>query len=294
MTEALAYNAAAHAEILLVPLEQIRLINPRERSKKKFALMVNNIGAVGLKKPITARMADDGKYELVCGQGRLEAFQQLGETNIPVVVLDITREELLLMSIIENSARSVVSTMDSIADLAILREQGGNCNEIGRQVGMSGKHVGDLLKLYDKGEERLLNAVRNGEITLQTAMIISEFQGQPMQEAIMHIQSEQQLSAQELKRLRAVFTTRKALGPRKGRSGASRSDLSADSIVRAVKREQERQRETLKKAQLCEKRLVFVVNAMKTLFLDDYFKTLLRAEGLADLPRYLADAMNGG
>lgn len=64
--------------------------------------------------------------------------------------------------------------------------------------------------------------------------------------------------------------------------------------MRAVKREQERQRETLKKAQLCEKRLVFTVNAMKTLFRDDYFLTLLRAEGLADLPRYLADAMTGG
>jgi ParB family chromosome partitioning protein len=69
--------------------------------------------------------------------------------------------------------------------------------------------------------------------------------------------------------------------------------LTADSIVRAVKREQERQRETLKKAQLCEKRLVFVVNAMKKLFSDDYFITILRAEGLSDLPRFLADSING-
>jgi ParB family chromosome partitioning protein len=147
--------------------------------------------------------------------------------------------------------------------------------------------------LFDKGEERLLHSVRKGEIPIHTAAVIAEFQGQPMQEAIMRIQSEQKLSANSLKRLRNLITARKAFGPKSSGSRTSRTGLTADSIVRAVKREQERQRETLKKAQLCEKRLVFVVNAMKKLFSDDYFITILRAEGLSDLPRFLADSING-
>jgi len=294
MTDDLPFNAAAHADIRMVPLDQIRLVNPRERSKKTFAQMVENIGLVGLKKPVTARLASDGIYELVCGQGRIEAFRVLGETAIPVVVLDVTREELLLMSLIENSARSQTSTMESIAELAALREQGFSFREIGTQVGMSAKNVADLLHLFDKGEERLLSSVRRGEVAVHSAVIIAECQGQPMQEALMRIQQEQQLSKADLRRLRTLISSRRAFGPKNGQSGKSRSGLTADSIVRAVKREQERQRETLKKAQLCEKRLVFVVNAMKTVFRDDYFLTLLRAEGLADLPRYLADAMNGG
>lgn len=293
MTDDLAYNAAAHADICMVPLDQIRLVNPRERNRKRFTQMVENIGAVGLKKPITARLADDGMYELVCGQGRIEAFRALGETTIPVVVLNITREELLIMSIIENSAHLPVTTMEGVAELAGLRESGYSYEEIGRQVGFSGVQVSDMLRLYDHGEERLLHAVRNGEIPLHSAVVIAECQGQPMQEALLRIQREQHLSAAELRRIRNLMTARKAFGPTQGKTG-SRQALTAEGIVRAVKKEQERQRETLKKAQLCEKRLIFVVNALKTLFRDDYFTTLLRAEGLSDLPRYLADAMHGG
>lgn len=293
MSDSLAYNAAADADIRMVPMDQIRLVNPRDRNRKRFTQMVENISAVGLKKPVTARLAEDGKYELVCGQGRIEALQMLGETEIPVVVLNITREELLIMSIIENSARLPVTTMEGMAELAALRDAGASIEAIGRQVGFSGKHVTDLLQLYDHGEERLLHAVQNGAIPLHSAVVIAECQGQPMQEALLRIQQEQQLSIAELRRIRNLMTARKAFGPRQGKTG-SRPAMTAEGIVRAVKKEQERQRETLKKAQLCEKRLIFVVNALKTLFRDEYFVTLLRAEGLHDLPRYLADAMHGG
>jgi len=50
-------------------------------------MMVANIREVGLKKPITVvrrKEADaEGKqFDLVCGQGRIEAFVALGETAI--------------------------------------------------------------------------------------------------------------------------------------------------------------------------------------------------------------------
>lgn len=293
MTDDLAYNAAAQAEIRLVSLDQIRLVNPRERNRKWFAQFVDNIDAVGLKKPITARVAEDGMYELVCGQGRIEAFGELGETDIPVVVLDISREELFLMSIIENSARLPVTTMESIADLAALRDAGNSYEAVGRQVGLSGQQVSDMLHLFDLGEERLLNAVRAGEIPLHSAVVIAECRSQPMQEALLRLQQEQQLTTPQLRKIRKLLTARKAFGPKPGTTG-KHPTLTADNIVRAVKKEQERQRETLKKAQLCEKRLVFVVNALKTVFRDEHFVTLLRAEGIAEVPRYLADAMTGG
>lgn len=215
MTDDLAYNAAAPAEVRLVPLDQIRLVNPRERNRKRFSQMVANIGAVGLKKPVSARLAPDGIYELVCGQGRIEAFRELGEPAIPVVVLDVTREELLLMSLIENGASSQISTMESLAELSALRDQGMSFREIGAQVGMSTKNVMDLLLLYDQGEERLLTAVRRGEIALHVAVVIAECQGQPMQEALLRIQQEQQLTKHELHRVRAQFSNRKAYGPKK-------------------------------------------------------------------------------
>ena len=45
--------------------------------------IIENIEAVGLKRPITVSRrksaAGEDRYDLICGQGRMEAFQALGE-----------------------------------------------------------------------------------------------------------------------------------------------------------------------------------------------------------------------
>jgi hypothetical protein len=70
-----------------------------------------------------------------------------------------------------------------------------------------------------------------------------------------------------------------------GRGG----QLTADSLIRAFRQEAYRQRLLVKKAELTRNRLVFIVSALRTLLADEHFVTLLRAEGLDSMPRYLAD-----
>jgi ParB family chromosome partitioning protein len=65
-------------------------------------------------------------------------------------------------------------------------------------------------------------------------------------------------------------------------------------VVRAFRREQERQREAIKKAELCEKRLTFSTSALRQLCRDEHFINLLRAEGLDTLPQYLAEQIEMG
>ena len=92
-----------------IPIAEIRVVNPRSRNKIKFQLIVASIEAVGLKKPITvsrrALESDGTRYDLVCGQGRLEAMTALGQSTIPALVTEASREERYLMSLIENIAR---------------------------------------------------------------------------------------------------------------------------------------------------------------------------------------------
>ena len=64
-------------QVLLIPTDRIRILNPRVRNRRNFKEMVENIARIGLKRPITVtRRADTDptEYDLVCGQGRLEAF----------------------------------------------------------------------------------------------------------------------------------------------------------------------------------------------------------------------------
>ena len=71
-----------------IPLDRIEILNPRERNQKVFQEMVASIRALGLKKPITVAPRSEGgeeRYVLVCGQGRVEAFQALGQKTIPAL-----------------------------------------------------------------------------------------------------------------------------------------------------------------------------------------------------------------
>ena len=75
-----------------IPIDRIEILNPRERNQKVFQELVQSIRDLGLKKPITvtARASSSGeqRYGLVCGQGRMEAFQALGQTHIPAQVVE--------------------------------------------------------------------------------------------------------------------------------------------------------------------------------------------------------------
>ena len=76
---------------------------------------------------------------------------------------------------------------------------------------------------------------------------------------------------------------------RRGALKGARSRMSSDALVRAYEREADRQRLMIKKAEVTQNRLLFVVEAMRQLLSDDNFLTLLRAEGLVSMPRPLAD-----
>ena len=84
----------------MVSVGHITVPNPRVRSKVSFDQLVDSIAKVGLKKPITlTRRVNDGsdmRYDLVCGQGRLEAFVALGQRDIPAIIEEVSEEDRML------------------------------------------------------------------------------------------------------------------------------------------------------------------------------------------------------
>src|SRR6185437_13761416 len=102
-------TAMMHKALSDIAIREIRVVNPRTRNKHGFDAIVNSIAAVGLKKPITVTQrspAEDGtRYDLVCGQGRMEACMALGYTTIPANVIEASKEDHFVMSLVENIAR---------------------------------------------------------------------------------------------------------------------------------------------------------------------------------------------
>ncbi|MCL4552291.1 MAG: ParB N-terminal domain-containing protein [Candidatus Marsarchaeota archaeon] len=285
----------SHSQIELIPIESIHVVNPRERNKKKFQQIVANISRIGLKRPITVRKRPDGEYDLVCGQGRLEAFRQLNETMVPAIIRDISSEDALLMSLVENLARRRPSTMETIRALVLLRDRGYSHSEIGRKTGIVASSVTSMLVLYDRGEEHLLNAVEAGRVSLASAILISRSPNTEVQAALTRAMEEKKITPGELKRARRLADRRDAFGlSGRGTGKKNRPDITPESIVRTFRREQERQRQALKKAELCEAKLVFTISALRMLFRDENFINLLRAEGLETLPDYIAEHIKKG
>ena len=96
-------------EIRMIRIDRITVLNPRERNERVFGDIVTNIAHLVLKRPITVTRheKEEGSehYDLVCGQGRLEAYRALGQADIPAMVIDASEEDCLVMSLVENIAR---------------------------------------------------------------------------------------------------------------------------------------------------------------------------------------------
>ncbi|MCA9225265.1 MAG: ParB/RepB/Spo0J family partition protein, partial [Planctomycetales bacterium] len=131
--------------VQLIPTKGINVVNTRTRGREKFKEIVASIKALGLKKPITVSPASGkygpGEYDLVCGEGRLLAFQSLGETTIPARVQDLTSEDLLLMSLVENLARRQARSAELLEEIAALKRRGYTVQHIAKKTNLTTKYV---------------------------------------------------------------------------------------------------------------------------------------------------------
>lgn len=281
-------------DVKMIPIDKIRVINPRSRNKTKFKEIVGNISEIGLKKPITVSILieepESDEYDLVCGQGRLEAFVKLGQTHIPAIVIEISREERLIMSLVENLARRNPQTMEMVRQIGSLRDRGYNNVQIGKKIGVSDSWVHGVLKLLDNGEERLIQAVEKKIIPLSIAVMIASAEEAELQTALIDAYEKNELKGAALLRARKIIEKRKTYGKsRRGPQKKMSNTMTSDAVVRAYKDEAKRQRLTIKKAKMCETQLLFMVNAFRQLFKDEKFISILKAEELDTLPTYMAE-----
>lgn len=286
-------------KVRTIPVGQINILNPRERGKKKFAQIVENIARLGLKKPITVAHVSgtngDARYDLVCGQGRLEAYIELGQLEIPAIVVEGTKEDLLLMSLAENLARRQHSTVELVREISSLKERGYNHTEIARKTDLDVTYVRGILQLLAKGEERLLQAVEKGQLPVSIAITIATSDDKSVQRALQEAYERNDLRGKSLLRARRLIESRRSKG-KKPRGGPRRpvdKPVSTEELLKTFQNETMKQKMIVQKAKICETRLLFAVSAVRQLFQDDHFVTLLRAEGLDSLPQYLAGQIEG-
>jgi ParB family transcriptional regulator, chromosome partitioning protein len=281
-------------EVSLIPIDRIRVVNPRAREKKKYERIVENIAAIGLKKPITVARAAPGAdgammYDLVCGQGRLEAFIALGQSEIPAMVRGYSKQEGLLASLVENIARRRVRSLEQVKMIKWMKDQGHAYAAIARKTGLCEEYVRDILNMLAKGEDRLLEAVLHGNIPVTIAVRIVGASDEESRRLLMEAYEKKELNQKTFTSFRRIVDLRRNLGRGYGQRkswGAHRT--TAESLVEAYKRESQRQRLLVKKAKICEAKLLSLSAAFKVLVEDEDYVNLLRAEKMETMPKFLA------
>ena len=150
----------------------LRPLSPRfsrhKRDKTKFLEIVDSIETVGLKQPIKVSRANgsngEAEYNLVYGQGRLEAFKALGQKEIPAIITELSEQDSLILSLVENVARRQPRPAELFKAICTLAKEGYADAEIAKKIGYGADHVGKIRRLLKAGEERLLVAVEIGKI----------------------------------------------------------------------------------------------------------------------------------
>lgn len=283
--------------IRMVPIAAITILNPRARNRRVFQELVTSIKHLGLKKPITvSERADDGGYDLVCGQGRLEAFVALGQLQIPAIVVEASQEDCFVMSLVENLARRQHSPLELIRDIGDLRQRGYSITDIARKTDFSDEYVSTICYLLDHGEERLIVGVERGVIPASIAIEIARAKDEDVQIALTEAYEKRALPGNQVLAIRRIIDQRNAVGKSVSRVGMrtqarTKKPVTATSLVRSYRKEVERQKLLVKKANVTQRRLLFVVNGLRQLLADEHFTTLLRAEGIVTLPKPIAERL---
>lgn len=278
----------------MIPIDRITVVNPRVRSKKVFKGIVENIAEIGLKRPITvtSRHGDDGPlYDLVCGQGRLEAFRQLGQSEVPALIVTADQEDCFVASLVENCARRQHQAVDLLQDILGMRQRGYSDNEIAAMTGLSANYVYIVGRLLERGERRLVAAVEAGYLPISVALEICEADDQGVQAALHKAYEDKLLRGRALIAARRLVEIRKRRGKadKLGKIVGKDTATTPEGLVKAFQEDTERKRMMIRKTEATRNRLVFIVEALSQLSADETFIALLEDEGLATIPTRLAE-----
>jgi ParB family chromosome partitioning protein len=152
----------------IVAIEMLRggRTNPRKDFREdELAELAESIRQKGLVQPIVVRPDPNGGFEIVAGERRWRASQMAGLHQVPVIVRDLTDQEMLELAIIENVQRADLNAIEEAGGYNELMERFAYTQErLAEVIGKSRSHVANTLRLL-KLPESVKQLVSDGKLT---------------------------------------------------------------------------------------------------------------------------------
>ena len=156
------------SEIELSPFQPRHIFN-----EEQIQELAKSISERGLVQPLVVRRVE-GKFELIAGERRLRAVKSLGHTEVKVVVMKATDQEVAEITLIENLQREDLTPLEEAAQYHMLQTRFKlKQDEIARHVGKSRAVIANMVRLLDLATpvREMLNrkeiSVGHAEVLLQ-------------------------------------------------------------------------------------------------------------------------------
>jgi ParB family chromosome partitioning protein len=126
-------------------------LQPRKNfSPEALQELVESIRQHGIIQPLIVRRLNGGTHELIAGERRWRAAQEVGLSEVPVIIRSASDLEVLELSLIENLQRTDLNAIEEAQGYARLRDEFGmKQDEIAQKVGRSRAAVANALRLLD-------------------------------------------------------------------------------------------------------------------------------------------------
>ena len=138
-----------------VPVEHLTpgRYQPRQRfDEADMDALVGSIREKGILQPIVVRRRADAvdRYEIVAGERRWRAAQQVSLHEVPIIIRDLTDRDALEIALVENLQRESLTAVEEATAYQRLMEEFSHTQEaLAKAVGKSRSHIANTLRLLN-------------------------------------------------------------------------------------------------------------------------------------------------
>lgn len=296
MTErkpAVVIRSAAQRRMELIRVADVDVVSSRGRGAKQFKENLRSISENGLYKPILVNErehAKTGRYQLICGEGRLRVHKELKRETIKAEIINVDLATAHIMSLGENMAKTQPRAIEYAYSLHEMHERGTSIAELQRITGYSPQYIRSYLTLIKQGEDRLIKGVEKGIFTLDFAMRVAESPDGATQELMMAAYDRKIITAKHVDLVRRVLQDRAKLGKGMAEPGTrsgrpvERDDYTVDDLKRDIQRITKERERYASAIEAKETRLYRMMEAMRKIRTDAALLDLLRKQQIDNLP----------
>lgn len=192
----------------VVPIDEItpNKDQPRKLFKvDELAELADSIKQNGILQPLLVRKRGTG-YEIVAGERRYQAAKAAGLTEVPVVIREISDDDVFKLALIENLQRSDLSPIEEARGYKqLLMDKGLTQEELAKALSKSRSAITNTIRLLDLPEE-VQKYVEEGQLSAGHARAILAV---PQEEARIRLAEkviQEKLSVRQTESLAPLFS----------------------------------------------------------------------------------------